>query len=134
MTDAPNTSPEQTGSLGQAASDRRTALPEQTGPGGQAAFGQPTALPDQTGSAGEAASEQPTTLAEAAAAVERTVCSRAGCRDLAIWALRWRNPRIHSADRRKTWVACDEHVVYLREFLSARDFPVEVAALAARPE
>lgn len=57
-------------------------------------------------------------------------CSRAGCRDTAVWAIRWRNPRIHTADRRKTWVACDEHVAYLREFLSARDFPVEVAGLA----
>lgn len=58
-------------------------------------------------------------------------CSRAGCRDTAVWAIRWRNPRIHAADRRKTWVACDEHVAYLREFLTARDFPVEVGALAA---
>lgn len=57
-------------------------------------------------------------------------CSRAGCRSRAVWAIRWRNPRIHTADRRKTWVACDEHVGYLREFLRARDFPVEVAALA----
>lgn len=56
-------------------------------------------------------------------------CSRAGCRDVAVWAVRWRNPRIHSADRRKVWVACDAHVAYLREFLAARDFPVEVAAL-----
>ncbi|WP_374206508.1 hypothetical protein [Microbacterium sp. VKM Ac-2923] len=62
---------------------------------------------------------------------EQTECSRAGCRNDAVWALRWRNPRIHAADRRKTWVACDEHVVYLREFLSARDFPVEVAALSS---
>lgn len=58
-------------------------------------------------------------------------CSRAGCRETAVWAIRWRNPRIHAADRRKTWVACDEHVAYLREFLTARDFPVEVGALAA---
>ncbi|SDO73281.1 hypothetical protein SAMN04487848_1827 [Microbacterium sp. ru370.1] len=58
-------------------------------------------------------------------------CSRAGCRDIAVWAIRWRNPRIHAADRRKTWIACDEHVAYLREFLTARDFPVEVGALAA---
>lgn len=60
---------------------------------------------------------------------EPVTCSRAGCRAPAGWAIRWRNPRIHSAERRKTWVACDEHVSYLREFLAARDFPVEVAAL-----
>jgi len=61
--------------------------------------------------------------------VEAAECSRAGCRASAAWAILWRNPRIHAADRRKTWVACDEHVSYLREFLSARDFPVEVRAL-----
>lgn len=64
---------------------------------------------------------------------ESVDCSRAGCRVPAVWAIRWRNPRIHAADRRKTWVACDEHVGYLREFLRARDFPVEVAALAGDP-
>ena len=57
-------------------------------------------------------------------------CSRAGCRAAARWRIDWRNPRIHAADRRKTWVACDEHVGYLREFLTARDFPVWVAPLA----
>ncbi|KZE40956.1 hypothetical protein [Microbacterium sp. T32] len=64
---------------------------------------------------------------------ESVDCSRAGCQAPAVWAIRWRNPRIHAADRRKTWVACDEHVGYLREFLRARDFPVEVAALAGDP-
>ncbi|WP_370450307.1 hypothetical protein [Cryobacterium sp. TMS1-20-1] len=29
----------------------------------------------------------------------------------------------------KTWLACDEHVDYLREFLAARDFPLTVSAL-----
>ena len=55
-------------------------------------------------------------------------CSRAGCRERATAALRWRNPRIHSADRRKVWSACDAHVGYLRDYLAARDFPVEVVA------
>ncbi|GAA5204292.1 hypothetical protein [Microbacterium jejuense] len=57
-------------------------------------------------------------------------CSRAGCRLPAQWRIDWRNPRIHTGDRRKTWVACDEHVTYLREFLAARDFPLEVSPLA----
>ncbi|MBW9093928.1 hypothetical protein JNB62_09565 [Microbacterium jejuense] len=56
-------------------------------------------------------------------------CSRAGCRQAARWRIDWRNPRIHTAERRKTWAACDEHVGYLREFLAARDFPLEVAPL-----
>lgn len=61
--------------------------------------------------------------------VADAVCSRAGCRAAARWRIDWRNPRIHAEDRRKTWVACDEHVGYLREFLAARDFPVGVAPL-----
>ena len=58
-------------------------------------------------------------------------CSRAGCRAPALWRIEWRNPRIHSPDRRKVWVACDEHRDYLRDYLAARDFPVTVAPLAA---
>ncbi len=53
-------------------------------------------------------------------------CSRAGCREEARWRIEWRNPKIHSEDRRKTWLACNEHVEFLREFLGARDFPLEV--------
>lgn len=61
---------------------------------------------------------------------ETAVCSRAGCRVAARWTIQWRNPRIHSADRRKTWVACDDHVDFLRDFLAAREFPVHVGPLA----
>ncbi|MCW2287756.1 hypothetical protein [Leucobacter luti] len=63
-------------------------------------------------------------------------CSRAGCRDEALWAIRWRNPKIHTADRRKTWLACEPHLETLREFLAARDFPLEVESVAtlADPE
>lgn len=57
-------------------------------------------------------------------------CSRAGCRDAARWQLVWRNPRIHAADRRKTWLACDAHVDYLHDYLAARDFPVRVEPFA----
>lgn len=58
-------------------------------------------------------------------------CSRAGCRAPASWVVAWRNPRIHTADRRKLWSACDEHVGFLRDFLAARDFPVEVSRMDA---
>jgi hypothetical protein len=43
------------------------------------------------------------------------------------FTVNWRNPKIHTADRVKVWLACDEHVEYLREFLLARNFPVVVA-------
>ncbi|MHA7986443.1 hypothetical protein ACX9R5_11600 [Rathayibacter sp. CAU 1779] len=58
------------------------------------------------------------------------LCSRAGCREPARWRIDWRNPRIHSEDRRKTWLACDEHVEFLRGFLASRDFPLEVSELS----
>jgi hypothetical protein len=58
-------------------------------------------------------------------------CSRAGCRAPARWRIDWRNPRIHTADRVKSWVACDEHRGYLEGFLTARDFPVAVHPLDA---
>jgi hypothetical protein len=57
---------------------------------------------------------------------EPLTCSRAGCRATASWRVEWRNPRIHTADRVKVWLACGEHVDYLREFLAAREFPVTV--------
>jgi len=53
-------------------------------------------------------------------------CSRAGCRSAATQQVVWRNPRIHAADREKIWLACDEHVGFLRDYLAARDFPVTV--------
>jgi len=53
-------------------------------------------------------------------------CSRAACRAPATHHVVWRNPRIHSAEREKIWLACDEHVEYLRDYLVARDFPVTV--------
>ncbi len=58
------------------------------------------------------------------------ICSRAGCRASAAWNVNWRNPRIHAADRVKIWLACDEHVDYLRDYLRSRDFPVVVTPLA----
>lgn len=57
-------------------------------------------------------------------------CSRAGCRAVATWRIDWRNPRIHGGERRKTWIACDDHVETLRAFLAAREFPLSVHPLA----
>jgi hypothetical protein len=50
-----------------------------------------------------------------------------------VWSVNWRNPRIHSPDRVKVWLACDEHVEFLRDYLASRDFPVSVSALPADP-
>jgi hypothetical protein len=62
-------------------------------------------------------------------ASEQTQCSRAGCRSDATWRVNWRNPRIHSEDRVKVWLACDEHREFLEGYLATRGFPVLVSGL-----
>jgi hypothetical protein len=57
------------------------------------------------------------------------ICSAKGCRAPARWALRWNNPKLHAPDRRKTWLACDEHRDHLGEFLRVRGFLRETAEL-----
>lgn len=64
----------------------------------------------------------------------RYACSRAGCDLEASHAITWRNPKIHSEDRRKVWLACDEHLEYLREFLAARGFPLAVSTVTELAE
>ncbi|GAA4481890.1 hypothetical protein [Microbacterium panaciterrae] len=61
-------------------------------------------------------------------------CSRAGCRAPATYRIVWRNPRIHGPERQKVWLACDEHLAFLRDYLSARDFPVSVDTRIAEGE
>lgn len=53
---------------------------------------------------------------------EGLLCSAKGCRARADFDLQWNNPRIHTADRRKHWLACGQHREQLRGFLSARGF------------
>lgn len=57
-------------------------------------------------------------------------CSSAGCPAAATWRVNWRNPRIHSTDRVKVWLACDTHRRTLADYLSTRGFPVVVTGLA----
>lgn len=64
----------------------------------------------------------------------RHTCSRAGCRDAAAWGLLWRNPKIHTPDRRKTWLACNEHREVLASFLSDRSFPLEIVTVGELDE
>jgi hypothetical protein len=62
------------------------------------------------------------------------VCSARRCGSPASWGLLWNNPRLHSADRRKVWLACDEHREQLVEYLRVRGFfrsVVPVAELVA---
>lgn len=63
-------------------------------------------------------------------APDQQICSRAGCAEPATWNVNWRNPKIHTADRVKIWLACDEHRQYLFDYLATRSFPVKVTPLA----
>ena len=53
-------------------------------------------------------------------------CSSRGCQEQAVWALRWNNPKIHTPERRKVWLACDAHREHLSDFLAARGFLREI--------
>lgn len=55
-------------------------------------------------------------------AADRLVCSARGCRADAAWGLLWNNPRLHTPERRKTWLACDAHRDDLTSFLASRGF------------
>ncbi|WAP50371.1 hypothetical protein OL239_09685 [Arthrobacter sp. ATA002] len=61
------------------------------------------------------------------------VCSRKGCRQPAAWRLLWNNPRIHTPERRKTWLACGDHRGWLEEYLQTRDLWKETLPLAEAP-
>jgi hypothetical protein len=61
------------------------------------------------------------------------ICSARGCRAVATWAVVWNNPRLHTPDREKVWVACDEHKQPLADYLAVRSFlkrvePLETAS------
>jgi hypothetical protein len=60
---------------------------------------------------------------------DEPICSARDCRAPAIWVLAWNNPKLHEADRRKTWAACDDHREHLSDFLRLRGFLREVVRL-----
>lgn len=60
---------------------------------------------------------------------DELICSAKGCPDPAAFQVVWNNPKIHTPDRRKIWLACPEHRDHLAEYLSRRDFLREVLPL-----
>ena len=70
-------------------------------------------------------------LSPASSAVEVDhVCSAKGCRATARHAVIWNNPKLHTPDRRKVWLACDEHREHLSQFLDVRGFLQSVVPAA----
>jgi hypothetical protein len=64
---------------------------------------------------------------------EFDTCSAKRCAAPAVHALLWNNPKIHTPDRRKTWLACDAHRGSLSDFLTARGFLKDVVAHPVTP-
>ena len=60
-------------------------------------------------------------------AQESAICSAKGCHAPAVHELRWNNPKLHTPERRKVWLACAEHRHSLADFLGARGFLREIA-------
>jgi hypothetical protein len=58
-------------------------------------------------------------------------CSRKACRADASWQLLWNNPKIHTPERRKVWLACDEHKAWLEDYLQTRGLWKETVPLEA---
>jgi len=54
------------------------------------------------------------------------LCSARGCRARAVHAVVWNNPKLHTAERRKVWLACGEHQQSLADFVALRGFLIEV--------
>lgn len=54
------------------------------------------------------------------------ICSAKGCRSTGEHGVVWRNPKLHTPDRRKVWLACPEHREHLADFLRLRGFLLEV--------
>lgn len=50
------------------------------------------------------------------------ICSAKGCTAPAAHEVVWNNPKLHTPDRRKIWLACNDHEQSLRTFLDARNF------------
>jgi hypothetical protein len=53
---------------------------------------------------------------------DAAICSAKGCRAPADHALVWNNPKVHTPDREKIWMACEEHREQLSHHLASRSF------------
>ncbi len=58
-----------------------------------------------------------------------TMCSRKACRSEASWQLLWNNPKIHTPERRKIWLACADHREWLEDYLQTRGLWKETVVL-----
>ena len=88
---------------------------------------------DLLGSLAPGSTEHDAAASGPAGTAPHAVCSRRGCRAAARWSLVWNNPRVHTPERRKTWLACDEHREHLADFLGQRGFLKDVEPFEQQP-
>lgn len=62
---------------------------------------------------------------------EDVQCSAKGCRQDATSLIVWNNPKVHTPDREKTWVACAQHRQSLADHLDVRGFLTRVEPLTS---
>lgn len=63
---------------------------------------------------------------------ETPICSRKGCRAPATTQLLWNNPKIHTPERRKIWLGCDDHAAWLEDYLQSRSLWKETVPLTTK--
>ena len=63
-------------------------------------------------------------------AVGELVCSARRCRAEAVWGVLWNNPKIHTPERRKVWMACAGHRESLADYLRVRGFLRDVVPVS----
>ena len=85
--------------------------------------------PSPSSAASSASSSASSSSTSADSAEDELRCSAKGCQAPATWSLLWNNPKLHTPDRRKTWLACDAHRESLSDFLGARGFLRDVEPL-----
>lgn len=66
---------------------------------------------------------------DSAAPAMGATCSRKACRSDASWQLLWNNPKIHTPERRKIWLACDDHRDWLEDYLQTRGLWKDTVAM-----
>ncbi len=59
------------------------------------------------------------------------ICSAKGCRRSGTHAVVWNNPKVHTPERRKVWLACEDHRESLADFVRMRGFLIEVIGVDA---
>ncbi|MPY85332.1 MAG: hypothetical protein GEV00_18890 [Actinophytocola sp.] len=73
--------------------------------------------------------QDPPVLFAADVPTDQLICSARGCQQPASYAVVWNNPKVHTPEREKTWLACEQHRDWLSEFLDRRGFLLRVEEL-----